>query len=154
PLHHPEKESLGQLAIAIGNAARNVEEEEHHRVNRGLAPAGELTVPQVVVNESRGRAGRATALHHLLEGPPPIQARARAATVVTLADPFGFLRRTYTRLEVGKLHLFPKPVDNVVDFEFEQELHFAFILPARTFLTRPALLRRVGENVTGLRLAL
>jgi len=37
--------------------------------------------------------------------------------------------------EVGKLHLFPQPVTDVVDLEFQQELDFALVLAAGSLLS-------------------
>src|SRR6185437_120335 len=153
-LHYPEKEGFGELPIAIRHAAGYIEEEKHHGMNRGLAPAGELAITQVLVGERRGRARRTAPLHQLLEGAAPIEPGAGTAAIPTLTHPVGIFRRPDASLEVGELHLLPQPVDDVVDLEFEQQLHLALLLPSRTLLARTTLLGRIGEHIAGLGLAL
>src|SRR5215469_9631013 len=55
-LYHPEEEGLRELAVAIRHAAGDIEKEEHHRMNRRLAPTGQLPVAQVLIGERLGRA--------------------------------------------------------------------------------------------------
>src|SRR5579863_163604 len=153
-LHDPEKECLRELSIAIGHAARDVEQEEHDGMHGGLSPAGELSIAQVLIDEARRRAGRAAPFHHLLEGAAAIEPRARAATIPPLPYPVGFLRWTDARLQVGKLHLLPEPIHDVVDLELEKKLDLALVLTARAFLTGAALTARIGEHISGLGFAL
>src|SRR5205807_5569460 len=154
PLHDPEKECLGKLAVADEHPARDVEHEEHDRVDRRLSPARELPEAQVLINKARRGARGAAALHHLLERSAPIETRARAAPIPALAYPLRLVGRSDTRLEVGKLHLLPQPVDDVVHLEFEQQLHLALVLPAGTFLARSTLAGGIGEHISRLGLAL
>ena len=154
PLHHPEEERLGELAVAVGHAARDIQHEEHHRVHRRLAPPRQLAKAQVLVGEGLGGTGRAAALHQLLEGAAPVEPRARAAPVPALADPVAVVGGPGARLEVRQLHLLPDPVDDVVDLELEQQLHLAFITSARALLAGSLVARRIGQYVAGLGLAL
>src|SRR6185312_11545068 len=88
-LHYPEEEGLRELAVAVRHAAGDIEKEEDHRMNGGLAPARELPVTQIVVGERRGRAWCASTLDQLLEGPAPVEPGACAAAVPALAHPVG-----------------------------------------------------------------
>src|SRR6185437_12328583 len=139
---------------AIRHAARDIEKEEDHGMDRGLAAPRKLPIAQVLVGERRGRTRRAAALHQLLEGAAPVESGAGAAAIPALTHPVGLLGGTDARLEVGELHLLPQPVDDVVDLEFQQQLHLALVLPSRTLLARTTLLGRIGEHIAGLGLAL
>src|SRR5947199_10378 len=79
---------------------------------------------------------------------------ACAMAVPALADPVGFLGRPHARLEVGQLHRLPQPVDDVVDLELEQQLHFALVAPAGSLFTLPLLAPGSGKHVPRLGLAL
>jgi len=94
----------------------------------------------------------ATPLDHFLEGAPAVEARTRAAPIVTFPHPVRILGRTHARLQIGKLHLFPQPIDDVVDFEFEHELNFTLVLATLAFLARAALLGGIGKYIAGLAL--
>ena len=98
--------------------------------------------------------GIAATLDELLEGAAPIEPRARAAPVPAFAHPVRLVRGADARLEIRQLHLLPEPVDDVVDLELEQELHFAFVLPARALLARAALAVRALQYIAGLGFAL
>ena len=51
PLHDPEEEGLGELAVAVGHAPRDIEHEEHDGVDRRLPAPRELPEAQVVIDE-------------------------------------------------------------------------------------------------------
>src|SRR4029077_19565471 len=153
-LHHPEEEGLGELAVAVRHAARDIEHEEHHRVHGWLPPPRELPEAQVLVGESGGRSGSAAALHQLLERATSVEARACPATVPAFAYPIGLARWVGPRLEIRQLHFLPEPIDDVVDLELQQQLHLALVAPAGTLLAGSAVARGVGEHIAGLRLAL
>src|SRR5262249_30095543 len=61
-LNDPEEERLGELAIAIGHAPRNVEEEKHDCMNGGLLATRQLSKTQIVIGKRRRRSGRAASL--------------------------------------------------------------------------------------------
>src|SRR5690606_1210850 len=152
-LHDPEEERLRELAVALGHAARHVEQEEHDGVHGRLPALRELTEAQVLVSEGRDRAFGAAPLHELLERAAPVEARARAAPVPSLARPVGFLGRADARLQVRKLHLLPEPADDVVDLDLEEQLQLAFLAPAGT-LARALIARRRAEHIARLHVAL
>src|SRR6266513_4857131 len=154
PLHDPEEEGLGELAIAVGHAARHVQHEEPHRVQRRLTAPGELAEAQILVDEGLRGPRRPAPLHQLLERAAPVEARACTMAVPALADPVGFLGRPHARLEVGQLHRLPQPVDDVVDLELEQQLHFALVAPSGSLFTLPRLAPGSGKHVPRLGLAL
>src|SRR5215472_7001901 len=90
-LNHPEEERLRELSVAIGHAARDIEQEEDDRMDRRLATAGELAKSQVIVGEAGRSRVLSAPLHQLFERAAPIEARARAAPIPTLARPVGLL---------------------------------------------------------------
>src|SRR5581483_8560940 len=143
-----------ELSVPVGHAARHIEHEEHHRMHRRLPAPRELSVTKIFVDEGWGGSGSAAPLHHLLEGTAPVESRAGAAPIPAFTYPVALLGRSDTRLQVGKLHLLPQPVDDVIDLELEQELDFTLVLAAAALLARAALLRRIGEHITRLGLAL
>ncbi len=153
-LHHPEEKCLCELAIPIGHAARNIEHEEDDRVHRRLTPSRELTEAQVIVGEAPRPGLLAAALHHLLEGSAPVQARARAAPIPPFTDPVRILGRTHARLQIGQLHLFPEPVDDVVDLDLQHELNLTLVLTTGPLLARALIGARIGQHVPGLGSAL
>ncbi len=57
------------------------------------------------------------------------------------------------RLEVRRLHLFPQPVDDVVDLEFQHQLNFALIAAALPFFAA-ALAVRALKHIAWLGAAL
>ena len=62
---HPEEKRLGQLAVPLAHARRDIDQEEHRRAQRGLAALVQLPVAQIVVREC-GRSGiERAALHRL-----------------------------------------------------------------------------------------
>src|SRR5262249_28579748 len=134
----------------VRHTSGHVEHEKHDGVDRGLTTAGQLPITQVLVDESWRGGWITTALDHFLERTAPVEPGARAAPIPTLTHPVGLLGGADARLEVGKLHLFPQPIDDVVDLEFEQELDFTLVLAARSFLARPPLLGRVGKYIARL----
>ena len=77
-----------------------------------------------------------------------------AASIPTFADPVRLLGRSHAGLQVGKLHLLPQPVDNVIDLEFEQELDFALVLATLALLARPPLLGGIRKYIAWLGFAL
>src|ERR1700676_2643544 len=119
-------------------------------MHRRLAAARELAVAQILIDECWSGAGIATPLDHFLEGAPTVEARACAAPIVTFPYPVRILGRTHARLQIGKLHLFPQPIDDVVDLEFQHELDFTLILAALAFLSGAALLGGIGKYVAWL----
>ena len=50
-LDRPEEEGLGDLPLALAHAARDVEQQDHHRLHRRLLALGELAIAQIVVGE-------------------------------------------------------------------------------------------------------
>src|SRR5262249_15129784 len=90
----------------------------------------------------------------LLERTPSIEPRTRAASIPAFANPVRFFGRADARLQIRQLHLFPEPVDDVVDLELQHELDFAFVLSARALLARSTLTLRSLQNVARLRSAL
>src|SRR5882672_7920328 len=123
-------------------------------MHSGLAPARELPVAQILVNECWSRARIATPLDHFLERAAAVETRAGAAPIVTFPYPVRILGRTHAGLQVGKLHLLPQPIDDVVDFEFQHELDFTLVLAALAFLARATLLGGVGKYIARLGLSL
>src|SRR5437016_1770539 len=105
-----------------------------------LTAARELPVAQILVDEGRGGRGIAAPLDHFLEGAAPVESRACSAPIPTFAYPVGLLGGPHARLEVGKLHFLPQPIDDIVDLEFEQQLHFALVLAASSLLAGTPLL--------------
>src|SRR6185503_10912380 len=94
------------------------------------------------------------ALHELFERAAAIEPRARAPAVPAFANPVGFVGGADASLEIGKLHFFPQPVDDVVDLQLEQELNLAVVLSAGTLLPGATLATRVLKHVPGLGFAL
>src|SRR6185437_14026721 len=72
-LHHPEEERLRELPVAIGHAARHIEQEEDDRMDRRLAAPGELAESQVIVREARRSRVLPAPLDQLLEGASPVE---------------------------------------------------------------------------------
>jgi hypothetical protein len=152
-MHHPEKERLGELAVAVGHAAGDIQHEEHHGVHRRLAPAGELAEAQILIGEGL-RATQALAFHQLLDRTPAIQAGAGAAPVPAFAHPVAVVGRPNARLQVRQLHFLPQPVDDVVDLDLQHQLDATIALTALTFLRTLAGRTAIGQYVAGFRLAL
>jgi len=127
---------FGQLSVGLGHAGRHIEQKEHGGAQGGLPPARELTKAQILIDEPLVGRVRRAALDRLLEGTAPIQARACTAPVPALALPFGLIRLPGARLQIGQLQFFPHPIDDVVDFEFQQEFGTAAFGAAGTFVAR------------------
>src|SRR6202021_552917 len=122
PLHRPEKEGLGERPVAVRHAGRHVHEKEHDGLRGGLLALGQLAEPQIIVREHRRIRGLdLAALDGFAHRAPAVQARPRAAAVPTLPGPVGFLRAAGTGAQIRQFHLFPEPIDDVVDLEFEKE---------------------------------
>src|SRR5262249_22284225 len=153
---HPEEECLGELAVTVRHAPRDVEHEEDDRVYRRLSAPSKLPEAQVIVGEARqsGPTLLAASLDEFLERSSPIEPRSRATPVPPFADPVCVLRGADARLEVRQLHLLPQPVDDVVDLDLEQELDLTFVLTARALVVRATILARIGEHVARLGFAL
>src|ERR1700736_1408304 len=73
--------------------------------------------------------------------------RDRTAPIQALAFPVRLLRRSHTRLQIGKLHVFPQPIDDVVDLEFEQQFRAAALFAPGALLPRAALGGTLTERV-------
>ena len=69
---HPEEKGLGQLPVTLGHAARDIQQEKHHRTHRRLTAARELPEAQILIDECR-RIG--------LEGAPLGRFLERAAAI-------------------------------------------------------------------------
>src|SRR6202035_3301722 len=83
-----------------------------------------------------------------------VESRACCTPLPTFARPVGLVGGSHARLQVGKLHFFPQPIDDVVDLEFEQQLYFTLVLAAGTLLAGTALLGRIGKYIAWLGFAL
>ncbi len=156
-LDRPEEERLGNLALALAHAARHVEQQDHDRLRRRVLALGELAEAQVVIGEG-GRFGAArgldtAALDGFLDRAAAIEARARAASVPAFAGPVVLARLAAPGFEVGKLHFFPQPVDDVVDAEFQGVLDAAFLVAALAALLA-VLLLWTADAIARFRLAL
>src|SRR5262249_54960670 len=81
------------------------------------------------------------------------EARASATPIPAFARPVVFLRFALFRFEVGELHLFPQPIDDVVDAKFQRVLDAALLVAALARLLI-AFLRGTPDAIAGLRLAL
>ncbi len=95
----------------------------------------------------------AAPLDRFLHRAAPVEARARAAAIPAFARPVVFLGAPGLRFEIRQLHLFPQPIDDVVDAEFERVLDAAVFVAALAALI-VAVLLRTADAIAGLGLAL
>ena len=126
-------------------------------MSRRLLTSGELTKAQILVSERR-RFIAAERLHTApLDGffyrAPPIQARAGAASVPSFTCPIVVARFASLRFEIRQLHLFPQPVDDVVDAKLECVLDAAVFVAALSALVA-VLLLRAADAIAGFGLTL
>jgi hypothetical protein len=64
-----------------------------------------------------------TSLDGFFHGTAAVEPRSRAAAVPAFACVLLVGHTTDTRLQIWQLELFPQPVDDVVDGQFQHELH-------------------------------
>ena len=154
-LHGPEEEGLGELPVAFRHAAGDVHQQKHHGLNRRLLALAELSKAQVVIRERR----RIFVLHRapldrFAHAAPAIEPRTRTALVPAFARPVRFLGLADARFQIRQLHLFPQPVDDVIDLEFEHELDAALVLAAGALVRAFALLTGLRQHIAGFDVAL
>src|SRR6185437_7548924 len=147
---HPEEKGLGQLPVAIGHAAGDVQQEEYCRASGGLAAARELPIAQVFIDE-RGCFGvEGAPLRRLAHRAAPIQAGTRTAPVPALTPPVRFLTGARARLQIGQPEIFPEPVDDVVYLELEHQLDATALGTSGALLPGRALVARLAQHIAWL----
>src|SRR5690606_15914336 len=156
-LDRPEEKSLGNLSLALAHAAGDVQQQDDHGLHGRLLALGELAVAQIVIGERRpfcaGRALHTAALDRFLERAASVESRARTATVPAFAGPVVLFGATGFCFQVGKLHLFPQPVNDIFDSKLQRILDSALLVAALTAL-RIALLLWPADAIARLRLSL
>src|SRR5690606_17259842 len=128
-----------------------------HGLHGRLLALGELAVAQIVIGERRpfcaGRALHTAALDRFFERAASVESRARTATVPAFAGPVVLFGATGFCFQVGKLHLFPQPVNDIFDSKLQRILDSALLVAALTAL-RIALLLWPADAIARLRLSL
>src|SRR5512145_199423 len=125
-LQREKEKLLGEAALRLVHAARDVEREHDRGVGRRQGAAVELAEAKVVVDDGERVVLHRMALGGFLERAPAVEARARAALVPAFADVVGLIqRRRALGLEVRELELLPQPVDDLIDLELDHEADFA-----------------------------
>ena len=82
---------------------------------------------QVVIGEGDRVRLDSAAFHRFLDRPAAVQARPRTTAIDAFAHVLRLLHAVGgSGLEIGELQLFPQPVEDVVDFELENEFEAAF----------------------------
>src|SRR5205085_7715649 len=126
PLQSEKEERFRELTLGLAHAAGNVDCENHRSVGRRPLAAYELAKAQVVVGERRRVDLDRAPTDRLLDCAPAVETRARSALVPAFAHVIRvFLPRRLLGLQIGKLELFPQPVEHVFDFELQYELEIA-----------------------------
>src|SRR5687768_2896477 len=125
-LQREEEELLGQPPLRLVHAARDVEREDHRSVGRWRGALHQLTEAQVLVDDRHRILLDRTSFDRFLHRLAAIQAGARAALVPAFAYVVGLVHGPRALgLQLGKLELFPQPVDDLVDLELHHEADLA-----------------------------